>query len=280
MATAASSEAISPPSFSARCAALAWRASGRSRFLTSASMSRARATSCPTRASFSSARCRRRLNFPKPSRLLDECAALLGLRGEDLLDLALGDDGACGAAEPDVCQQLHEVGAANRGPVDQVLPLAASVQAPHDGHLGGQVGQRVVRVVEHELDLAAGDRLPASPSREQHVVGLLRTKLVRAQASRRPQQRIGHVRLPGAVRPDDHGDARLEADLDRFGEGLEAADADGAEIHARRTLVARADGARPAKPGRRRRLLRSPMDTTRKRGRSGVKLSHLARWLL
>ena len=160
------------------------------------------------------------LELPQPRRLLDECAALLGLRRQDLLDLALGDGRACGAAEPDVCQQLHQVGAANRGTVHQVLPLASSVQTAHDGHLGGQVGQCGVLVVEHELDLAVGDRLSASPSREQHVVGLLGAELVRAQAPRRPQQRIGHVRLPGAVRPDDHGDARLEAHLDRFGKDL------------------------------------------------------------
>ena len=66
-ATRAWIDAISPRSFSARSAAVACKASGRSRFLTSASRSRARSTSVATRASFSSARCRRRLNLPSPA---------------------------------------------------------------------------------------------------------------------------------------------------------------------------------------------------------------------
>jgi hypothetical protein len=59
--------AISTASFWARSAAVAWSASGRSRFLTSASTSRARSTSTATRASFSSARCRRALQRPSPA---------------------------------------------------------------------------------------------------------------------------------------------------------------------------------------------------------------------
>ncbi len=54
-------------SFSARSAAVAWSASGRRRFRTSASTSRARSTWIPTRFSFSSARCWRRLNLPRPA---------------------------------------------------------------------------------------------------------------------------------------------------------------------------------------------------------------------
>ena len=68
------------------------------------------------------------LELPETGRLLHERAPLLGLRGEDLLDLALRDHGAGGAAEADVGEQLHEVGAPNGGPVDQVLALAAPVQ--------------------------------------------------------------------------------------------------------------------------------------------------------
>ena len=183
------------------------------------------------------------LELPETCRLLHERSPLLGLRGEDLLDLALRDDRARCAAEADVRQQLHEVGAPNGGPVDQVLPLAAPVQATHDGDFRGQGGQRVVRVVEHELHLAVGRRLAGSRTREQHVVGLFGAELIGAEAPRRPEQRVCDIGLPGPVRPDDHGDAGLEANLDRFREGLEAADADGAEMHAAGTLVTRADSA-------------------------------------
>ena len=63
----ARSPAISSTSFSARSAAVACSASGRSRLRTSASTSLARSTWIPTRASFSSARWRRRLNLPSPA---------------------------------------------------------------------------------------------------------------------------------------------------------------------------------------------------------------------
>ena len=59
--------AISTASFSARSAAVAWRASGRSRLRTSSSTSFARSTWVATRASLSSARCLRRLNLPSPA---------------------------------------------------------------------------------------------------------------------------------------------------------------------------------------------------------------------
>ena len=102
------------------------------------------------------------LELPEPGRLLHERAALLGLRGENLLDLALRDDGARRAAEADVGQELHEVGAPDGGRIDQVLPLAAPVQAAHDRDLRRELGQRVVLVVQHELDLAVGSRRTAA----------------------------------------------------------------------------------------------------------------------
>ena len=59
--------AISAPSFAARSAAVAWSASGRSRPFTSRSRSRARSSSDETRASFDSARTRRRWYLPSPA---------------------------------------------------------------------------------------------------------------------------------------------------------------------------------------------------------------------
>jgi hypothetical protein len=167
------------------------------------------------------------LELPEPSGFLDERASLLGLRGQDLLDLALRDHRARGAAEPDVGKQLHEVEAPDGSTVDEVLALAAAVQASHDRNLRKrQLRNRAVLVVEDELDLAVLGWLAPAGARVEDVVGLLGAELARAQAPRRPQECVGDVRFPGPVRPDDHGDARLEADLDRIREGLEAADAD------------------------------------------------------
>ena len=167
--------------------------------------------------------------------LLDELAPLLRLAAEDLLDAALADDRAHLAAEADVGEQLDEIRAAHRRAVDEVLALAATVQTPHERDLGErQLGERAVLVVEEQLDLAEVGRRPVLAACEEHVVGLLGPKLARSEAPRGPEQRVGDVRLPGAVRPDDDGDALLEPDLDRLGERLEAAQLDRSQMHAGR----------------------------------------------
>ena len=76
------------------------------------------------------------LELAEAGGLLDQRPPLLGLARKDLLDLALADDRAVAAAEPDVGEQLDEVGAAHGRAVDQVLALAAAVQPPRDRDLG------------------------------------------------------------------------------------------------------------------------------------------------
>ena len=170
---------------------------------------------------------------------------MLRLRREDLLDPALPDHGAVAASESDVGEQLDEIRAPHSGSVDQVLPLAAAVQPTRDRDLAElELRELAVRVVEQELDLAPVGRGTARGAREEHVVGLLRAQLRRRKRPRGPEQGIRDVRLPRPVRPHDHGDATLEANLDRIGERLEAAQLDRAEVHAGRTLAAEADDLR------------------------------------
>jgi len=155
------------------------------------------------------------LELAQARSVLDQRPPLLGLAREDLLDLALADHRAVAAAEPDVGEQLDEVGPPHRGAVDQVLALTAAVQPPGDRDLTEvELRQRTVLVVEEELDLAVVGRCVPGRAREEHVVGLLGAQLVRAQAAGGPEQRVGDVRLAGAVRPDHDGDSRLEAHLD------------------------------------------------------------------
>ena len=112
--------------------------------------------------------------------------------------------------------------------LSEVLALAAAVQPARDRD--SEYGSRpvAVRVVEEQLDLAEVSGRAAAAAGEEDVVRLLGAELGRSQRAGRPDDRVGDVRLPGAVRPDDDGDARLEANLDRFRERLEAAQLDGA----------------------------------------------------
>jgi hypothetical protein len=134
-------------------------------------------------------------------------------------------------AEPQVGEQLHEVEPPHRGPVDEVLPLAAAVQAAGDGELRIVDGQRSVGVVEEELDLAEVGGAARAAAGEEDIVRLLGPQLRRAEGAGRPADAVGDVGLAGAVRADDHAHARLETDLDRVGEGLEATQLDGAQMH-------------------------------------------------
>ena len=166
------------------------------------------------------------LELAEPGRLLHELPPLVRLGREHGFDLALADDGVHRAAEADVGEQLDEVGAANLCLVDEVLALAAAVQPPGDRDLREvELAEAAALVVEDELDLAALRGRPALRAVEENVVGLLGPQLRRGQRAGRPDDRVGDVRLAGAVRSDDHGDAGLELQLEGVRERLEAAQA-------------------------------------------------------
>jgi hypothetical protein len=157
------------------------------------------------------------------SRLLDEVAPVLGLRGEHRVDLALGDDRVHRAAEADVGEQLDEIGAADRSLVDEVLPPPRTRRRDRDLAEVDLVAEATVRVVEDELDLAVigGGRFGAA---EEDVVGFS-ARARKASATSGPDDRVGHVRLPGPFGPTTTatpGSSRL----DRVDERLEAADLD------------------------------------------------------
>ena len=171
------------------------------------------------------------LEAPEAGGLLDELASTLRARAENLLDPSLADDGVHLAGEAEIGEDVHDVEPADRGAVDQVLPLAASVESTGDGEL--RVGERTVPglVVEDELHLAETGRRPLAAAGEEHVVGLLGAQLARAEAARGPDDRVRDVRLTGAVRADDDRDPGLETKLDRIREGLEPAELDLSQVH-------------------------------------------------
>jgi len=170
------------------------------------------------------------LEHPEAGRVLDEGAQLLGPAREDLLDPSLADDGA---AEAQLGEELDDVRASHGRAVHEVLPFAAAVQAPSDRQLREVEAAHAVGVLEDELDLAERGRRPLTCAREEDVVGLLGAELRRAEAPRGPDDRVGDVGLPRAVRADEDGHAGLEPELDGIGKALEAAQADACEVHGR-----------------------------------------------
>ena len=188
------------------------------------------------------------LELAEPGGLLDELAPLLRLRSEHGFDLSLADDRVHRAGKADVGEQLDEVGAANVRAVDEVLALPTPVQAPRDRHFREvepgsiQRGTKAaVLVVEDELDLAGLGRLAALGAVEEDVVRLVRAQLGRRQRARRPDDRVGDVRLAGAVRADDDRYAGLQLQLERVRKRLEAAQSERAQVHGTR-LAREKDG--------------------------------------
>ena len=243
----ARSFAISPRSFSARSAAVACSASGRSRFLTSSSRSRARSTCTETRASFSSARWRRALKRPRPAASSISARRSSGFEARIASTLPWPMIECMPWPRPRSARISMRSSRRTGVLLSEVLPLAAAVQPPRDRELGVVDGDRPVLVVEQELDLAEVGRPAVGAAREEHVVRLLGAQLVRAERAGGPADRVRDVRFPGSVRPDDHADARLEANLDRVGKRLEATELYRAEMH---VVAGYRDGRTATRPGR------------------------------
>ena len=88
-----------------------------------------------------------------PRGLLEDGAPLLGLGGEELVDLALLHDGVGGLADPRVEEELAHVAELHRLVVDEVLALPRAVEPALDRHLGQVQGQDLVLVGHEEGDL-------------------------------------------------------------------------------------------------------------------------------
>ena len=147
------------------------------------------------------------------------------------------------ATESDVGQELDEVEPAHRSLVDEVLAFAAAHEAARDRDLAvvDLVAEAAVGIVEDELDLAVVRRGMGRGAAEQHVVRLLCPHLRRRQRTGGPDDRIGDVRLARAVRSHDDGNPRLELQLKRVHERLEATNLDRLQVHVKPTLTKPSD---------------------------------------
>ena len=76
-----------------------------------------------------------------------------------------------------------------------------------------------------QRDLGEVAARPGGGAGEDHVLHLAAAHGPGGGLAHRPAQRLDHVRLAAAIRPDDAGQARQDLDHRRFGEALEAGDA-------------------------------------------------------
>src|SRR5262249_21931681 len=88
-----------------------------------------------------------------------------------------------------------------------------------------------VGIVEEDHDLAGVARRPAGAAGEDHVVHVGGAHRLVGGLSHHPAQGLDEVRFAAAVRPDDAGQSRLDRHVGRLDEGLEADQAQLAELH-------------------------------------------------
>ena len=157
-----------------------------------------------------------------PRRLLENGAAILPGGHEEgvdapLLDDAVGLGGGAGAAE-----EIADVAQPADLTVDEILTLAAAIDAAADLDLIGLDGEEPGAVVEDERRLGAVERLAGDRSGEDHVGHLAAAEAAHRLLAEDPFDGVDDVRLPRAVRTDDDGDAVGELEACPVGEALEA----------------------------------------------------------
>ena len=169
---------------------------------------------------------------PDPGRLLEQRPPFFGPVGEQPLDHLRFDDHAGVAAESGAAQQVLDVAEPDDCAVEQVVRLAAAREAAGDLNLAIGDRQVAVGVVEEERDLGHVHRPACGGALEDHVLHLAAAEEASRLLAEHPAHGVGDVRLAAAVRADDGGDAVLEGERDRVGEGLEAGEFQLRQLHA------------------------------------------------
>ena len=133
-------------------------------------------------------------------RLLDEDPALVGLGGEDVVQLVLVHHRVGARIGAGAGEEVEDVAQARQVAVQEVLALARSIEAAAHGHLGPRHAERAV-VREHELDLAEPHGLARRRAVEDQVLHPLAAERLGALLAERPADGFGDV----AVVDDDVG---------------------------------------------------------------------------
>ncbi len=169
-----------------------------------------------------------------PGRLFQDHAPVLRLGGDQLGDLPLAHQGrGIGACRGVGEQQLH-VARAHLAAVDAVGRAVALVDAARDlqHRVVVELGRRgAVGIVDGERHLGVVARGSRAGAGEDHVLHPAGAHGLGGIGAHHPAQRFQQVRLATAVRSDDPGQPRLDAELGGIDEGLEPRKAQPQEVH-------------------------------------------------
>ena len=155
-------------------------------------------------------------------RLLEDLAAVVAADGEDLVDLALTDDGIALTTHAGIHEKLVDVLQADGLAVDIVFRLAAAVIAAGHRHLRLVAVEDVLGVVDHQRHLRKAHLAALFGAAEYDILHLGAAKLTAVLLAHDPADGVGDVGLAGAVGADDSGDVLAEIQHRFIGKRLEA----------------------------------------------------------
>ena len=171
-------------------------------------------------------------------RLLDDRPAVFGMRLQNGVEVALADDDVLLAADTGVRQELLDIEQPAGGAVHGVLAVARAEESPGDGDFGQIGGQLAGAVVDGQGHFGPAQSGAAGGAGEDDVLHLRRAHRAGTLGSEDPRHGVDHVRLPAPVRAHHHGDARLEFEHGRVGEGFETLEGERLQEHRALTLSA------------------------------------------
>jgi hypothetical protein len=158
-------------------------------------------------------------------RFLDENAALVGLRGQDMVQLVLVHDRVGPRIGAGTCKEIEDVAQARDGAVQQVFTFAGAVELTAHCDLAPRNGHGAV-VAELQRDLRQADRLARRRAMEDEIFHALTAQRLCTLFPERPANGFADIRFPTAVRADDRSDSGQDFHDGLLGKRLEAVDRD------------------------------------------------------
>ncbi len=178
-------------------------------------------------------------------------AQVFRARLDDLADHALLDDRVAARAQAGAEEQVGDVAATALGAVEVIVAGAVAADRALDRDLverGVLAGNRVVGVVEDQLDRGLRHRLAGIGSGEDHVGQRVATQAAGRTLAHDPAHGVDDVRLAAAIGPHHAGHVGRQVQGGRIDERLEAGQLDRGKTH-RGSGLGPASGLRlPSKP--------------------------------
>ena len=162
------------------------------------------------------------LKLDDTCRLVKKFPALLGLTAQDLVDLALSDDGIAFLADAGIVKQFIHVFQTAGTVVDHIFAFPGTVKPPCHGHFLKINGKLTVSVIQCDRHIGIAQRLPHLRTGKNNVLHGRAPKLFYLLFPQHPAHRIRHVAFAGAVRPHNAGNAVVEFKGNFIGKGLKA----------------------------------------------------------